>query len=96
MSDEYFKVLDEGTDYQIRLSINTFNDTEYIHLRKYYQDFSEEWLPTREGYHMPLTIEATRNMLHALLEILAKAESKDILKEHFWDILHEFFTEESK
>ena len=37
----YEKVIsenEEGTE-QVKLTINTFYDTEYLHLRKYYLDF---------------------------------------------------------
>lgn len=95
MSEEYSKVLDEGIDYQIRLMINSFRDVEYLHIRKYYQDFEGEWLPTREGYAIPLTIEITRNLFEGLLEILAKAESSTLLEEHFGDLIHESSTRAS-
>ena len=28
---------------KIFVMINTFRGTEYLHIRKYYQDFNEEW-----------------------------------------------------
>ena len=33
---------------KIFLTVNTFRGTEYISLRKYYQDFDEEWKPAKE------------------------------------------------
>ena len=45
-------VSEEG-DYQVRLTVNSFRGREYLHLRKYYLSFEEEWLPTKDGIAMP-------------------------------------------
>lgn len=91
MEEEFYTVLDEGVDYQIRLVVNELRGIEYLHLRKYYLDFDGVWLPTKEGFCVPLTIEFTQNLFKGLVEMLSKAESKDILKEHFWDTLEELY-----
>ena len=43
--EAYSRVIhyDEVKEIQIRLTINTFRGVEYMHLRKYYMDFEEEW-----------------------------------------------------
>ena len=41
---------DEEKEVQIRLSVSTFRGIEYLHLRKYYLSFDEEWCPTPDEY----------------------------------------------
>jgi hypothetical protein len=76
---------------QVRLTISTFRGVEYIHLRKYYLDFHEEWQPTPEGVAMPLDFSNSRELFIGLVEILSLAESKEILEEHFKDILDNLY-----
>lgn len=85
----YEKVIhyDEQKEVQVRLTINTFRGVEYLHLRKYYLDFEEEWKPTPEGIAMPLDFDNSRNLFSGLIEILSLAESKEIIEEHFEDLL---------
>lgn len=88
-ADEYTKVIeqDDFKGKQIRLVVSTFRDTEYISLREYYLDFDCSWQPTAKGISIPISLENTRELLHGILDILSLAESKDILLEHFPDIL---------
>lgn len=85
----YEKIIyyDQDKEVQIRLVINTFRGTEYLHLRKYYMDFHEEWKPTPEGVAMPLDFENSRALFDGLVEILSLAEAKDILETHFKETL---------
>ena len=76
---------------QVRLTINTFREVEYIHLRKYYLDFDEEWRPSSDGVAMPIDFKNSRELFIGLTEILSLAESKDILEEHFSDILRNLY-----
>ena len=41
----YEKVIhyDEEKEIQVRLTVSSFRGIEYLHLRKYYLDFNEEW-----------------------------------------------------
>jgi len=91
--EEYSKIIhyDEVKEIQVRLTINTFRGVEYLHLRKYYLDFEEEWKPTPEGIAMPLDFDNSRNLFEALVEILSLAESKDIIEEHFKDLLKDLY-----
>ena len=52
----YSRIVHETEDglEQVRLTVNTFREVEYIHLRKYYLDFNEEWKPSSKGIAMPL------------------------------------------
>jgi len=81
----------EDKEIQVRLTVNTFRGIEYLHLRKYYLAFSEEWLPSPEGIAMELDLDNSRELFAGLVEILSLAESKDILEEHFKDFLDQIY-----
>ena len=91
--EAYSRVIhyDEVTEVQIRLTINTFRDIEYMHLRKYYMDFNEEWKPTPEGVAMPLDLTNSRELFAGLIEILSLAESKSLIEEHFSDLIQDLY-----
>ena len=57
---EHIVHYDEEKQVQIRVTVNTFRETEYLHVRKYYMDFEEEWKPTPEGIAMPLDFNNSR------------------------------------
>lgn len=86
---------DEDKGIQVRLVVNTFRDIEYIHLRKYYLDFHEEWKPTPEGVAMPLDFNNSRELFDGLVEILSLAESKSILEDHFKQELDKIYINSS-
>jgi|TARA_B100001059_G_scaffold38681_1_gene31276 hypothetical protein len=89
----YEKVIhyDEAKEIQVRLVVSTFRGIEYLHLRKYYLDFTEEWKPTPEGVAMQLDFNNSRELFSGLIEILSLAESKSILEEYFKDYLDEIY-----
>jgi len=87
----YEKIIQETEHEQVRLVINTFRETEYISLRKYYLDFDEEWKPSHQGITIPIDMENTRNLFQGLVEILSLAESKAIIEENFRDLLDEIY-----
>ena len=91
--EAYSRVIhyDEIKEVQVRLTINTFRDVEYIHLRKYYLDFNEEWKPTPEGVAMPLDLTNSRELFAGLVEILSLAESKSLIEEHFSDLIQDLY-----
>ena len=81
----YEKVIsenEEGTE-QVKLTINTFYDTEYLHLRKYYLDFDGDFKPSKDGIAMKLDFNNSKGLFEGLVEILSLAESKTILETHF-------------
>ena len=87
----YEKVIQEADTEQVRLVINTFRGVEYMSLRKYYLNFDEEWLPSKEGLTMPLDLENSRELFIGLVEILSLAESKSILEDNFKEILDQIY-----
>ena len=91
--EAYSRVIhyDKVKEVQVRLTINTFRGVEYIHLRKYYMDFDEEWKPTRDGIAMPLDFDNSRGLFEALVEILSISEVKGVLETHFKEVLDKIY-----
>lgn len=88
MADEvYWRIIHETPDKQVRLVINEFRGIEYLHLREYYLDFDEVWLPSNKGVSMPLTFDNSRELFAGLLEILSLAESKELIAENMKELL---------
>lgn len=73
---------------RLYLTIDSFRDVEYVHFRKYFQDFEGEYLPTKEGISFPLSIVATLRLFLALSEIVSEAE-KDLLSDSLKEILND-------
>ena len=69
-----------------------FRGIEYLHVRKYYMDFDEEWKPSSEGIAMPLDFDNSRNLFVGLVEILSLAESKEIIEEHFGELIKDLYS----
>ena len=88
----YEKVIQESSHDQLRLVVSTFRGVEYLHVRKYYMDFNEEWKPSSEGLAMPLDFDNSRNLFIGLVEILSLAESKEIIEEHFSDLIKDLYS----
>lgn len=82
---------DEEKEVQVRLIVSSFRGIEYLHLRKYYLDFNEEWKPTPEGVAMPLDFNNSRELFIGLTEILSLAESKEIIEEQFQDLINNLY-----
>ena len=87
----YERVINEKDNIQVRLVINTFRGVEYLSLRKYYLDFEEEWLPSKEGISIPLDLDNTQELFTGLVEILSLAESKSIIEDEFKEIIDEIY-----
>jgi len=76
---------------QVRLTISTFRGVEYLSIRKYYMDFEEEWKPSTEGISMPIDFNNSRELFIGLVEILSLAETKEIIEEHFSDLIENIY-----
>ena len=76
---------------KIFLTVNTFRGIEYLSLRKYYQDFDEEWKPSMEGITMAIDFNNSKSLFEGLVEIISLAEAKDVLETHFKDTLDEIY-----
>jgi hypothetical protein len=90
----YTKIIhyDQDKEIQVRLTVSSFRGIEYLHLRKYYLGFEEEWLPSSEGVCFPIDFDNSRELFSGLAEILSLAESKEIIEEYFLDIIQSIYT----
>jgi hypothetical protein len=91
MTDIYQRIIEDGEHHQIRLVVNEFNGIEYLHLRKYYLSFDEEWLPSGTGISFALDLQNSKELFAGLAEILSIAESKEIINEYFKELLQEIY-----
>jgi len=82
---------DQERELQVRLTVSTFRGVEYLHLRKYFLSFEEEWLPTPDGIAFPIDFNNSRELFSGLVEILSLAESREIIEEHFSDLLQDVY-----
>jgi hypothetical protein len=92
--DIFYRIIHQTPDKQIRLTINEFRGVEYLHLREYYLDFDEEWCPSNKGVSMPLDMNNSRELFAGLVEILSLAESKQVIKQHFKELLEVTYQDE--
>lgn len=93
MDDEeiYSRIIHRAEDFQVRLTINRFRGVEYLHVRKYFLDFSEEWMPSKDGVSMPLDLNNSKELFIGLVEILSLAESKDVIVLNFKELLQDIY-----
>jgi hypothetical protein len=91
--EAYNKVISQNADgtEQVRLTVNEFRGTEYLHLRKYYLDFEGDFKPSKDGVAMALDFQNSKALFEGLVEILSLAEVKDALETHFKEILDEIY-----
>jgi len=95
MSDEvFYRIVHQTDDKQVRLTVNEFRGVEYLHLREYYLDFDEEWHPSSKGVAMPLDLNNSRELFAGLVEILSLAESKEVILEHFAELIGNTYPDE--
>lgn len=76
---------------KVFVMVNSFRGVEYLHIRKYYQDFDEEWKPTRDGIALPIDFDNTRELFDALVEILSLSEVKNVLETHFKEAIDRIY-----
>ena len=87
----YSRIIHSTEEFQVRLTINRFRGVEYMHLRKYFLDFSEEWMPSKDGVAMPLDLQNSKELFIGLVEILSLAESKDVILSNFKELLQDIY-----
>ena len=88
------KIIAENRHGQFRVTLNEFRGKEYLHIRKYFQNFEGEWQPTKEGFSIELSINGSLVLFDALFCILSKSEGKEVLHEHFKELYWELFPDE--
>jgi hypothetical protein len=73
----------EEKAFQYRFTINEFRGETYLSIRKYFQDFEGEFVPSKEGASFPLTLESLFNLLDGIMEACSKAEINEELDAYF-------------
>lgn len=83
----YEKLIYENTDkgYQYRLVVSEFRDVEYLHLRKYFQTYEGDFVPSKEGATIPVTIQTVFALLDGLVELCATEENVEVITRYFSD-----------
>jgi len=87
----YDRLIHQGPDFQWRLTVSEFHGQEYLHIRKYFLDFEENWVPTKDGFSMPLDLNNIRELFVGLLEILSLGESQADIQKYFGALLKDIY-----
>lgn len=68
--------------YQLKVVVSEFREVEYLHIRKYFQSYEGEFVPSKEGISVPLSIEVIELLAESLIELCAEAESTALLHKY--------------
>lgn len=68
--------------YQLRMTVSEFREKYYFNLRKYFQSYEGDFIPSREGVSMELSLENIYSLLDGFLDILSQGEGAEII-EHY-------------
>ena len=87
----YEKVIYHNEDkfYQLMLTVSEFRDKYYINIRKYFQSYEGDFVPSKEGVSMEASLENIYALLDGLFDIVSKGEAEEIIgryaeKIHSW------------
>jgi hypothetical protein len=85
MSDQihYEKLIYHNQDkfYQLRLTVSEFRDKYYVNIRKYFQSYEGDFIPSKEGVSMEAEMANISALLEGLLEIVSNEEGKILITE---------------
>ena len=90
MTDElYEKVIYQNDDkgYQLNLVVNEFRGKHYIHIRKYFLSYENEFIPSKEGISMEASLQNIFSLLDGLIDIVSREEAKELIHLYFKDKL---------
>lgn len=81
----YEKILFENLEknFEYRLTISEFRGEQYLNIRKYFQTFEGDFVPSKEGATFPATLQTIFSLLDGLIELCSKEESIDSITKHF-------------
>lgn len=83
MSDDavYKKLIYENQDkfYQLWLTVSEFKEKYYVNVRKYFQDYEGNFIPSKEGISMEASINNISSLLEGLLEIVSQEEGRETI-----------------
>lgn len=78
----YQKLIYENADkfYRLYLTVSEFRDRYYVNIRKYFQSYEGEFIPSKEGVSMEASINNVSSLLEGLLEIASQEEGAQMIK----------------
>jgi len=79
----YEKLIYENLDkfYQLRLTVSRFRGVEYVNVRKYFQSYEGDFVPSKEGISMAASLNNVSSLLEGLLEIVSLEEGSSMISE---------------
>jgi hypothetical protein len=81
----YEKILfsNEDKNFDVRVVLSEFKGNEYLHVRKYFQSYEGDYLPSKEGISIPASLVNVYKLLDILIELCAMHESIEAINTHF-------------
>jgi hypothetical protein len=81
----YEKLIYHNEDkfYQLKLTVSEFKDKYYVNIRKYFQSYEGDFIPSKEGVSMEASMHNIFCLLDGLIEIVSKEEARDLVLKHF-------------
>lgn len=73
--------------YQLKLVVNEFRETQYVHIRKYFLSYEGDYIPSREGVSMEASMHNILSLLDGLIDLCSKEESTETIIKYFGDKL---------
>lgn len=80
----YEKTIYENLEkfYQLKLTVSEFRDKYYINIRKYFQSYEGDFVPSKEGVSMEASMENIYALLDGLFEVVSQGEAKEIVSRY--------------
>ena len=80
----YEKTIYENTEkfYQLKLTLSEFRDKYYVNIRKYFQSYEGDFVPSREGVSMEASVENIYALLDGLFDIVSQGEAREIVQHY--------------
>lgn len=77
----YDKLIYENLDkfYQLHLTVSEFREKYYVNIRKYFQSYEGDFVPSREGISMEASINNIQSLIEGLLEIASNEEGRYLI-----------------
>jgi subtilase family serine protease len=77
----YEKLIYENQDkfYRLYLTVSEFRDKYYVNIRKYFQSYEGDFVPSKEGISMEASINNISSLLEGLLEIVSQEEGRETI-----------------
>ncbi len=81
----YEKLIYQNDDkfYQLWLTVSEFRDKYYFNLRRYFQSYEGDYIPSREGVSMELSTNNIYGLLDGIFEVLSQSEGDEIINYYY-------------